>query len=122
MGYFLWHLGRRDQLLPTGREVAILQRFSQASLLAVALLLATGMINGWLMVGTWQNLTNTWNGKLLLGKLLIVTIMIGVGAFNRFLLMPRIHDLPVMFRTLRGTIVAESFLGLLVLCIVGLHH
>ncbi len=122
MGYFLWHLRHRDRLLPTEREVEILQRFSQASLIAVALLLATGTINGWLMVGTWHNLIATWNGRLLLGKLLVVAVMIAVGAFNRFLVMPRIHDLPIMFRTLRRTVVAESCLGLLVLCIVGLHR
>jgi putative copper resistance protein D len=122
MAYFLWYIGRHDRPLPTDREVESLQRFSQASLAAVSLLLVTGAINGWLMIGSWQNLVGTWNGRLLLGKLLVVAIMIAMGAFNRFRLLPRIHDIPALFATLRKTVVAESCLGLLVLCLVGLHR
>jgi putative copper resistance protein D len=121
MAYFLWYIGRHNRILPTDREVESLQRFSQTSLVAVTLLFLTGAINGWLMIGSWQNLVGTWNGQLLLGKLLLVTIMIGMGAFNRFHLLPGIHDMPLLFRTLRKTVVAESCLGLLVLCIVGMH-
>lgn len=121
MAYFLWYVHRGDQPLPADREVETLQRFSQTSLIAVLLLMVTGTINGWLMIGSWENLVTTTNGQLLLGKILVVGIMIAMGAFNRLHLMPRIHEVPIMFRTLRKTIVAESCLGLIVLFIVGMH-
>ena len=121
MAYFLWSITRESKLLPADREVETLQRFSQNSLIAVLILLVTGSINGWLMIGSWENLVTTTDGRLLLGKMLVVAVMIGMGAFNRLHLMPRIHDVPIMFRMLRRTIVAESCLGLLVLFIVGMH-
>ncbi len=121
MAYFLWCINRDRKLLPADREIETLERFSQTSLIAVLILLVTGSINGWLMIGSWENLVTTTDGRLLLGKMLVVAIMIGMGAFNRFHLMPRIHEVPIMFRMLRRTIVAESCLGLLVLFIVGMH-
>ena len=121
MAYFLWHINKGNPLLPADREIETLQRFSQTSLIAVLILLVTGSINGWLTIGTWENLVATTDGRLLLGKILVVAIMIGMGAFNRFHLMPRICDVPLMFRILRRTIVAESCLALVVLFIVGMH-
>jgi copper resistance protein D len=121
MAYFLWSMKKRGKPLPAGREIEILERFSQASLIAVLILAATGSINGWLMIGSWENLIGTTNGRLLLGKILVVAIMIGLGAFNRYHLMPRIHDVPVLVRTLGKTVVAESCLALVVLFIVGMH-
>jgi len=121
MAYFLWHINKGNQSSPANREIETLQRFSQTSLIAVLILLVTGSINGWLMIGSWENLVTTTDGRLLLGKVLVVAIMIGMGAFNRFHLMPRIHDVPLMFRTLRKTLLAESCLALVVLFIVGMH-
>jgi len=116
---FLWRIERPNQILPTDRDIQVLQKFSRISLIAVFILLATGFINGWLMVGSWEALVTTTYGRLLLGKVLVVGIMIGLGAVNRFCLMPRIEDAPVMFRALRRTVVAESCLVLVVLLIVG---
>jgi putative copper resistance protein D len=117
---FLWHLDRRQQPLSADREIQALQRFSQMSLIAVLILVATGFINGWLMVGSWEALVTTTYGRLLLGKVLVVAIMIGLGAFNRLCLLPQIQAAPVKFQTLRGTILAESGLALVVLMIVGM--
>ena len=121
MACFLWHINRKNQPSAAGREMETLQRFSKTSLIAVLILMVTGSINGWLMLGSWENLVATTSGRLLLGKIIVVAIMIGIGAFNRFHLMPRIHDVPLMFRTLGKTIVAESCLALVVLFIVGMH-
>ena len=120
MACFLWHINRKNQP-PADGEMETLQRFSQTSLIAVLILMVTGSINGWLMLGSWENLVATTSGRLLLGKILVVAIMIGIGAFNRLHLMPRIHDVPLMFRILGKTIVAESCLALVVLFIVGMH-
>jgi putative copper resistance protein D len=117
---FLWQSDRRTQMLPADREIKALQRFSQISLIAVLTLLATGLINGWLMVGSWEALVTTTYGRLLLGKVLVVGIMIGLGALNRLHLLPQIQAAPVMFQTLRRTILAESCLAGVVLIIVGI--
>ena len=121
MAYFLWYIKRANRPLPADREIETLQRFSQTSLIAVLILATTGSINGWLMIGSWENLVTTTCGKLLLGKMLVVALMIGMGAFNRLHLMPRIHDVPLMFRMLGKTVLAESGLALVVLFIVAMH-
>jgi putative copper resistance protein D len=121
MAYFLWHINRGNRPVPADREIETLQRFSQSSLIAVFILLVTGSINGWLMIGSWENLVTTTYGRLFLCKMLVVAIMIAMGAFNRLRLLPRIHDVSKMFSTLRTTVVAESCLGLVVLFIVGMH-
>lgn len=119
MTCFLWHIDRGNQNLPADREIKALQRFSQSSLIVVLILVMTGMINGWLMVGSWEALLTTTYGRLLLGKMLVVAIMIGLGAFNRLYLLPRMREGPGMFRALRRTILVESGLALVVLLIVG---
>jgi putative copper resistance protein D len=116
---FLWYVHRRNQIVPADREIKALQRFSQISLVAVLLIVATGIINGWLMVGSWEAMVTTTYGRLLLGKVVVVGIMIGLGAFNRLYLLPRMQANPILFRTLRRTILAESGLALVVLFIVG---
>lgn len=122
MAYFLWHIHRSGSpAAPADQHVQTLQRFSQTSLIAVLILLATGGLNGWLTIGSWENLLGTVYGWLLLCKVLVVLVMIGIGAFNRFQLLPRIHDMPCMFTALRRTLLAESCLGLVVLVIVGMH-
>jgi putative copper export protein len=63
-------------------------------------------------------ITTTY-GRLLLSKVVVVGIMIGLGAFNRLYLLPRMQATPILFRTLRRTILAESGLALIVLFIVG---
>jgi putative copper resistance protein D len=116
---FLWYLRRDQPVVPSAREIQVLQRFSQSSLLAVLVLATTGMINGWLMVGSWAALVTTAYGGLLLGKVLVVAIMIVLGARNRFYLLPRLAAKPILFRALRRTILAESALALVVLLLVG---
>jgi len=120
LGSFLWHTGRRSHHPPEESEIKTLQRFSRSSRMAVVLLVATGLINAWLMLGSWYALATTLYGKLLLAKVLAAAIMIGLGACNRFYLLPRIQDGPLIARFLRRTILAESCLLMVVLLIVGI--
>jgi putative copper export protein len=120
MACFMWRLNGRRQTTPADREIKALQRFSQMSLGAVLLLVATGFINGWLMTGSWEALVTTTYGRLLLGKVLVVGIMIGLGAFNRFYLLPHVQAESIKFQTLQRTIMVESALALVVLLIVGI--
>jgi putative copper resistance protein D len=120
LGLFLSHVRSDDQAVVEGGEIEVLQRFSQISLAAVLLLIGTGMINGWLMVGSWKALVTTTYGMLLLGKVLLVGIMIGIGAFNRLCLLPRMRGEPTLLRKLRKTVMVESGLALVVLLMVGI--
>jgi putative copper resistance protein D len=121
MACFLWQINQANGFSPVHREVETLNRFSQTSLVAVLLLVVTGSIDGWLMIGSWQNLLMTTHGRLFLGKMLVVGVMIALGAFCRLHLMPRIREVPFMFRTLERTLWAESGLALVVVLIVAMH-
>ncbi len=116
---FLGHIRRGSSAVPAEREVKALRRFSQINFWAVLLLVVTGTINACLMIGSWEALATTPYGRLLLVKVMLVGIMIGVGAFNRFHVLPRLPSDPICFRTLQRTVLAESALALVVLLIVG---
>ncbi len=119
LALFLRQANRRDGSLDGEGEFESLQRFSRVSFVAVLVLVTSGTINGFLMIGSWLGLFLTHYGQLLLGKMVIAGIMIGLGAFNRLRLLPRIRDTPGAFGTLRFIVIAESVLGLAVLVIVG---
>jgi copper resistance protein D len=56
----------------------------------VALLVLTGVINGWILIGPEQalNLGDTLYGRLLAVKLILFLAMLGLAAANRFRLTP----------------------------------
>jgi copper resistance protein D len=99
-------------------DIAVVRRFSRAGFAAVRVLVASGVANSWLMLPSWNALFASIYGWLLLGKVLAVAVMIGVGAFNRFWLLPMLSrkGAPRLMRT----VVLESILALVVLLIVGL--
>jgi putative copper resistance protein D len=57
-------------------------RFSLLGMAAVAMLLATGIVNSWYLVGSVDALLNTHYGKLLLLKLVLFLCMVAIAAFN----------------------------------------
>jgi putative copper resistance protein D len=116
----LLYFKQQTSFIPGASEIAMLQRFSRASLAAVVLLLATGFINGWLTLGSWQSLATTTYGRLLLAKLLAVAAMIALGACNRIYFLPHPLRPGVHYPYLRRTVAAESILTLVVLFIVGI--
>lgn len=119
LGLFLRELRMRDPAGLLQGEERILRRFSQTSLVAVLLLVATGLINSWFMIGAWNELVTSVYGRLLLAKVILVLVMIGLGAVNRLYLLPRMASGPPGLWTLRGAIQAEICFALLVLLIVG---
>jgi putative copper resistance protein D len=118
MGGFLWNLSQRNQKI-SQLEIDTLHRFSKASLFAVVVLVATGIINACLMIGSSNALLTTPYGQLLLSKVAIVALMIGLGGLNRFYLLPQIKLEQASIRSLRKTILAESVLAVAALLIVG---
>jgi putative copper resistance protein D len=100
---------------------AVLRRFSGMGSAAVAVLIATGLVNAWLLVGTPGALVATPYGRLLGVKLILVALMLLLASANRWWLTPRIASAGDAqdVRHLRGHILAEQLLGLAVLAIVG---
>ena len=120
MVFFLSFIRGGNQIVPSHFEIKVVQRFSRVSFLAVCALVTTGLVNGWLMIGTWSALVTTTYGWLLLGKVLVVVIMIGLGAINRLYLIPRLETAPTLAGTLQRIVLIESILAALVLSIVAM--
>jgi copper resistance protein D len=74
---------------PTVTEIAV-RRFSMLGIFSVAMLLATGTINAWILVGSFEALLVTDYGRLLTLKLIAFVAMLAFASFNRFWLMPRL--------------------------------
>ncbi len=68
---------------------AIAWRFSTLGVISVCVILATGAINAWFMVGNIPALIGTPYGRLLIVKIALFCIMVSIAAINRFRLTPR---------------------------------
>ena len=66
------------------------QRFSIMGVAIVVVVLATGIVNGWILVGSWHALIATFYGQLLILKMALFAAMLLIAAANRFWLMPRL--------------------------------
>jgi len=105
-----------------GREIAaMLTRFSGVGYVAVAALVASGLVNSWYLVGSIGGLTSAPYGRLLLAKLALFVGMAMLAAANRFWITPRLAKGPAetWLRRLRRHIAGEQALGLLVIAIVS---
>jgi putative copper resistance protein D len=104
----------------------ILARFSAIGTTAVLILIGSGLVNSWLLVGRLGALFDTAYGQLLLVKICLFGAMIAVAGLNRFWLVPRLAgeiangQSPVTLDALRRSIFSEQALGVLVIAIVSL--
>jgi putative copper resistance protein D len=108
---------------------SVVRRFSASSLIAVAVMALTGLLNSIFMVGSFRALLTTTYGQLLASKLILFFAMVGFGAWNLFSLKPRIAvELPTVnvaqqksaVRSLLRNVLLEIGLGTVVILIVGL--
>ncbi len=105
----------------------ILLRFSSMGYVAVATLIASGLINSWFLIGSVSNLLETLYGQILLGKLALFAAMLALAAANRFWLVPGMIETragasgvpPVWLGRLRYHVLGEQFLGLMILLAVS---
>lgn len=98
-----------------------LSRFSGVGAASVAVLAATGVLNGWIILGGPDALLGATWGWLLIAKVGLFGAMLALAAANRLWLTPRLlraPDAQVLGR-LRSTILAEQGLALLVLGLVA---
>ena len=101
------------------------QQFSRVGLVCVGLLLLTGSVNAWYLVGTPAAAFGTRYGQLLLLKLALFALMLVLAASNRLRLLPYIAAMPgptigtdSMRRIARNARI-EAALGLAIALIVG---
>ncbi|HCA85218.1 MAG TPA: hypothetical protein DEQ61_06820, partial [Streptomyces sp.] len=64
-------------------ERAAVRRFSRLAFGSVLVLAATGLYQSWRQVGSWDALTSTSYGQLLLFKIALVTLLVGLARFSR---------------------------------------
>jgi copper resistance protein D len=101
-------------------------RFSTLGIVSVATLLATGMVNAWILVGSFHALVITEYGQLLMVKIAVFAVMLVLAAVNRFGLTPRLAvssgNEPRLkaLRQLTRNSTIEIALGLAIFAIVGL--
>jgi putative copper resistance protein D len=100
-------------------------RFSNLGILAVGILLVSGTINGWFLVGSMEGLIDTSYGRLLLLKITLFAAMVCLAGINREYLLPRLSggiETGVASRALLWLIRSarvEIALGVGVILIVG---
>lgn len=105
---------------------AAVRRFSVLGIISVATLLATGMFNAWILVGSFQALVVTEYGRLLMLKIVAFALMLAFAAVNRLWLTPRLAlssaketSLDGIRQLTRNSII-EIALGLTIFAIVGM--
>jgi putative copper resistance protein D len=104
----------------------VTMRFSMLGIVSVATLLATGMVNAWILVGSFHALLITEYGQILMLKVAVFAAMLVFAAVNRFRLTPRLAvssgNAPRLevLRQLERNSTIEIALGLAIFAIVGL--
>jgi copper resistance protein D len=99
--------------------VRAMTSFSFWGQLIVAAIIVTGVVNIALTSHHPPLPPTTPYRALLVTKLVIVTIMIALALFNRFVLAPRLKTSPNTLATLRATSLAEIALGCIVVALVS---
>ena len=99
----------------------LVHRFSTLSLVSVALLVATGFINSWFLVGSFPNLLEQTYGRWLLAKIILFGLAVSIGAVNLLRLKPRlaVENAEATVAQLQFNIRVELFLGIAVVIIVA---
>lgn len=116
--------------LPTlasrGRETAALvTRFSTLAASVLVVLVATGSLMAWRVLGSWSGLVDTTYGRLLLVKIGIALVVVALAGFNRFRLLPRVlgaaghGDRTRAATRVRRTVVAEAGMLVVLLAVTG---
>ena len=96
------------------------RRFSVLGIASVCVLVASGLVNSWFLVGDLPHLIGTEYGRLLMIKVALFVAMLTFAAINRVALTPRIaaRDF-VALRSLSRNATLETAVGIAVVAIVG---
>jgi putative copper resistance protein D len=100
--------------------IKLTRRFSATSLISVAILAGTGIVNSCHLLQSISSLFATSYGHVLLTKIVLFLVMVALGAFNLFRLKPRIGIDAEAAAKLQLTVTAEFICGVVVVIVVAL--
>jgi putative copper resistance protein D len=100
-------------------QARLTNRFSSISFWTVMILLASGIVNSWILVGSLNNLFHTPYGQTLTRKIVIFGFMVVFGAVNSIWLKPRLPASSAASRWLQWNVAIELSLTVAVIVIVG---
>jgi putative copper resistance protein D len=101
-------------------QLDVVRRFSCLGIVSVATLVISGIINAWILVGSFRALAVTDYGWILMLKIGTFLVMVTLAAINRLWLTPRLAAFRSnTLHSLTRNTVAEIVLGLLTFAIVG---
>lgn len=103
-----------------GTRSQVAARFSSVALRAVGVLVVTGVVRAWAEVGALQALWSTPYGLVFLAKLAAFLPMIGLAAWNRARVLPRLATDEAAHGALRRHVAVEAALGVVVLALTAL--
>ncbi len=121
----LFHAIRYIQGAGLGIEMqrGALARFSLVGFIAVLLIVASGLLNSWFLVGSFHALFDTTYGQVLMVKVACFLFMVALAFFNRLFLMPRLSGTDGgenSLRLLLRSIATEQIFAILVVASVSL--
>jgi len=111
-GLVLFCFGGRAWLTEPDAEPTV-RRFSAISVIAVPVVVATGVLQALKLAGGLDDATATAWGRTLLAKITLVTVIVAIGGVSRWLLQ---HDGP---SSLRRIIAVEAVLGIAVVALAA---
>jgi copper resistance protein D len=121
----LGEASRRNETNGPSIALHAARRFSTLGIISVGVVLATGFINSWILIGSLRGLVRTDYGQIVLLKVVLFAAMLSVAGVNRMRLTPRLGDPPgsapqvEALRKLKRNIVIEIVIGLGVFAVVG---
>lgn len=123
----LFTYARRSPSVELDADVIVaLVRFSHMGYAAVGILIGSGLINGWILVGAPEGLITTPYGQLLSVKICLLAGMLALAVQNRFTLVPKLQGSknscrPVdpSLRLVHRNVIGEQLLGLAIVSIVA---
>jgi putative copper resistance protein D len=105
-------------------QLHAIRRFSILGMVSVGVLIISGAVNSWILVGSIHALLVTGYGRLLLLKIAAFVVMVGLASINRFSLTPRLAAAknvaePGALAALTRNTLIEIALGVAIFGIVG---
>jgi copper resistance protein D len=98
----------------------VLCRFSDLGVIAVLLVITTGVFNALFIVEDWSHALRFTYGKVLLVKAGLVITMVIIACINRFILTPTFREGDSSFGSLKRSVLAETLIGGLVVLAASL--
>jgi copper resistance protein D len=112
-------LGQCRSSADNGAALSALRRFSGVGHAVVALVVATGVINTWFILGGWPINMDSRYQTMLVAKIGVVVVMTVLAIINRYVLLPRFEGSSRVPRLLYCNTLVEVFLGFLAIGLVS---